>query len=153
MNNLLKALLLPTLTQLTGRTDSSLAATSGAYAGVDVLAGQFFGGAQGRLNPDGAPVQLAPSVEGNAPGTAERWQVNADALVPLAARSAAWRPYAGVGLCLIGGTEKEGRSAGINLLGGVNIDFGPLDAFLQLRFTLADGVHLSLTGGALPGAD
>jgi hypothetical protein len=150
MTNLLKAALLPALTALAGRAESSLGATGGAYAGVDVLAGQPFAGTQGRLNPADAPVQFAPSVEGNAPGTAGRWQANADVQYPLGARGAAWSPYAGAGLCLVGGAEKKGRSVGVNFLGGVNVAIGPLDGFVQARLTLAHGVHLSLTAGAVP---
>lgn len=149
MNNLLKATLVPAFTYLAGRASSSLSAASGPYAGVDVSTGQAFAGLQGRLNPDGAPVQVTPSVEGNAPGTAaSRWQANADVLFPFAPSRAPWQPYAGAGLCLVG--SAGGTSAGLNLVGGVNVDLGPLNGFVQARITVADGFHLSLTGGALP---
>ncbi len=153
MNNLLKAVLLPALTKLTDWTSASVSASTGGYAGIDLGAGQPFEGLQGRLQSPGGTVQLAPSVEGNALGSADRWQVNADVLYPFGASGAPFTPYAGAGLCVVGTPGEDSSSVGFNLTGGANMNIGPLRAFAQLRLTVADGVHLSLTGGALPNAD
>jgi hypothetical protein len=55
-------------------------------------------------------------------------------------------------VCVVSGPQSE-TSAGLNLVGGANLDLGAADAFVQLRLTLADGVHLSLTAGAFPRLD
>jgi hypothetical protein len=58
----------------------------------------------------------------------------------------------GAGVCVVSGPQSE-TSAGLNLVGGANLDLGAADAFVQLRLTLADGMHLSLTAGAFPRLD
>jgi hypothetical protein len=148
MKHLLKGALRPTLSALDEKTESSLDVASGAYAGVDLTAQQLFTGLQGRLTPPRRPVQFAPSVEGSVLSDAERWQVNADVLfgtgpAPLAS-------YAGAGLCLVGPPGDERTRVGLNLLGGATFTLGSIDVFIQVRLTVADGVHLSLTGGASP---
>jgi hypothetical protein len=148
MKYLLKGTLNPALSFLDEKTESALDVTSGAYAGLDLTAGQFFTGLQGRLTPPRTPVRFAPSVEGTMFSDAERWQVNADVLfgtgnLPLAS-------YAGAGLCLVGPPGDDGPRVGLNVLGGATFKLGSVNAFVQLRLTLADGVHLSLTGGAVP---
>jgi hypothetical protein len=151
MKHLLKGALQPTLSFLDRKTESSLDAASGAYAGIDLTDQQLFTGLQGQLTPPRTPVRFAPSVEGSVLGDAERWQVNADVLfgtgpVPLAS-------YAGAGLCLVGPPGDESTRVGFNLLGGATFTLGSFNAFVQVRLTVADGVHLSLTGGALPKSD
>ncbi len=150
MKYLLKGALPPTLSFLDKKTESSLDVTSGAYAGVDLTAGQFFTGLQGRLTPPRTPVRCAPSVEGTMFSDAERWQVNADVL--FGAGSVPLTSYAGAGLCLVGPPGDEATRVGLNVLGGVTFELGSFNAFAQLRLTVADGVHLSLTGGAVPGS-
>lgn len=148
MKHLLKGALPPALSVLDEKTESSLDVTSGAYAGVDLTSSQFFTGLQGRLTPPQTPVRFAPSVEGSVFSDAERWQVNADVLfgtgpMPLAS-------YAGAGLCLVGPPNDEKVRVGLNVLGGATFRLGSVDAFIQVRLTWADGIHLSLTGGATP---
>lgn len=91
-----------------------------------------------------------PSVEGALLGDADRQQFNADVLFDPARTPIA--PYAGAGVCVVSGPQSE-TSAGLNLVGGANLDLGAADAFVELRLTLADGVHLSLTAGAFPRLD
>lgn len=147
MKNLLQAALLPALTALAGQASSSLSVSNGAYAGMDLSEGQTLAGVRGRLNPHGMPVQFVPSFEGAPRSEAGRWQFNADVLshVPAGAPLA---PYMGAGFCVVGASGQKG--VGLNLMGGANLALGPLNSFVQLRLTVADGVHLSLTAGALP---
>ncbi len=152
MNNVLKAALLPALTQLAGWASASLSASTGAYAGVDVSTGQPFAGLQGRLKRPGVPVQFVPSIEGSSLGSADRWQLNADLLYPFGASDAPLTPYAGAGLCMVGTSGEDSSTVGFNLTGGAGMNLGPLRGFAQLRLTVADGVRLSLTGGAPPNA-
>lgn len=152
MNNLFKAALLPALTLLAGRARSSLSTKQGAYVGLDLSGAQPFAGLQGRLRPEGASAQVVPSFESALGSDAGRWQLNADVLYPFRAEGASLAPYAGVGLCVVGVADEEGRRFGFNLVGGANFALGALKAFAQVRLTVADGVHLSLTGGAVPGA-
>ena len=80
MNNLIKAALLPALTQLAGRASTSLSVSTGAYAGVDVSTGQPFTGLQGRLKSPGIPAWFGPSIEGDSLGSAfpnSSFEVNA----------------------------------------------------------------------------
>ena len=150
MNNLFKAALLPALTMLAGQVRSSLATTQGAYVGLDLNGGAPFAGLQGRLDPAETAVQLVPSIEGALRSGTDRWQFNADVLYPFSASRAPLAPYAGAGLCVVGASGENQRSFGFNLIGGANFELGPLSAFAQVRLTVADGVHLSLTGGAVP---
>ena len=153
MKTLLKAALLPALLRLTKKESPSLSAVGGAYAGVDLTAGSAFLGLQGRLNPEEAPVDVALSAEGSPRGSVDRWQANADVLLPLSQRGVPLTPYAGVGLCVVGNTDEDETKLGINLIGGAHFRLGPVKAFAQLRLTLADGLHVSITGGAtsIPG--
>lgn len=151
MTDLLKAALLPALTMLAGRFSSSLSTTNGVYAGVDFNAGRPFAGLQGRLDPNKTSFQVVPSAEKALLSASGRWQFNTDALYRFGgAGGASLVPYAGAGLCMVGAAGKEGRSLGVNVIGGASFALGSLRAFAQARLTVADGVHLSLTGGATP---
>ena len=148
MKTLLRAALLPALLQLAKKETPSLSAGGGAYAGVDLSDGSAFLGMQGRLNPEEAPVQITLSVEGSPRSSADRWQGNADVLLPFSDVRAPLTPYAGAGLCVVGTSDEGGTRLGVNLIGGARFRLGPVKAFAQLRLTLADGLHVSLTGGA-----
>ena len=150
MKTLLKAALLPALVRLVKKESPSLSGTGGAYAGLDLTKGSAFVGMQGRINPEEAPVDVALSAEGSPRSSADRWQANADVLLPLNQRGLPLTPYAGAGLCVVGTAEEGETKLGVNLIGGASFRFGPVRAFAQLRLTLADGLHVSLTGGATP---
>lgn len=150
MKELLNAAILPTLLRFTRWKGSSVSARGGTYAGVYLTAGKPFLGVQGRVNPRGLPLRTVVSLEGSPMESSDRWQLNADALHHFVGTGAPFLPYAGGGLCVVGTPDDDGASMGINLIGGGSFALGPLKGFAQLRVTIADGVHVSLTGGAVP---
>ena len=149
MKKLLKSALLPALTILLEQASNSTSASNGGAVGIDLSTGSPFAGWQGRLSDPDVPAQLALSVEDALSGDAGRWQVNADVLQSFEAGSDAFVPYAGLGLCYVDAPETS-SSGGVNLIGGANVDLGPIEAYVQVRLTVADGIHLSLVLGAFP---
>lgn len=129
-------------------------ATGAAYGGLDLTTGSPFAGVEGRFSPPEAGTVGTVSLEAPPHAPTRRWQLNANGLVPLTRQQAPLgpplAPYVGGGLCVVGGSAKEHVHVGVNLIVGASVRLGATRSYLQLRLTLADGVHLSLTGGAYP---
>lgn len=132
------------------RRSDAYRVTAGGYAGKDTSNGQVFTGVMVRLNAPDKPARATLSLEGKPIGDDDRWQFNANMLHHAGPKEQCLNPYGGAGLCVVGLSGSSERTLGVNLLGGMNFCIGSFNAFVQVRLTMADGMHLSFAGGAIP---
>lgn len=137
----------------------------GPRVGIDLadasdIGGDFFIGAEGRINSAAMPVTINPAIDYYFVDVDGYSLLNVDinALYEFGVDNQAFTPYAGGGLGVIrssfdaGGISASDTEIGLNLLGGATFETGNLQPFVQAKINVGSNFTLfGLMGGLLFG--